>query len=199
MFVPAAPSICLSLPCGDPPQCNACAAGKVRAGESEENSCTICSEGKHSNAAQTACTPCAADTFSASPGNVECEDCAAGKQTNGVSGATYYNYCMCGNGQGDTEDGCQACVAGKYSDLGMAACAVCAGGKVAGPNTGAAVCQDCPLGKYLGGSDIPADHDNVDDCLACPGGSTTLATGAHSVGQVSLSDRNCHIVLRPTL
>ncbi|GMI21665.1 hypothetical protein TeGR_g12949, partial [Tetraparma gracilis] len=64
-------------------------------------------------------------------GNGGCEACASGKSTNGLAATS--------------EDTCEECVPGKYSDSSLTACTNCAPGTF-NPTPGATSCQSCPEG-----------------------------------------------------
>lgn len=101
-----------------------CCAGFRKSGFT----CVACPTGEFAVAASSACSKCAAGTFSATLGSPSCSECAAGTQSN-VVGATDSNVCT-------------PCAFGKFSASGVAACLDCVAGQFSGV-TGTVTCSLC--------------------------------------------------------
>ena len=98
--------------------------------------------------------------YSDAAGSTACTACAAGYVTSGDLAADH-----------DSSEDCVACEAGTYAYEG--ACLVCPVGMYSS-DAGATTCTACPGGTTVtsssDGSESSADHDSVDDCVACAAG-----------------------------
>jgi hypothetical protein len=139
------------LPCGA-----SCNAGQY---PTPAGVCASCPVGTFSQAGDTACTPCAVSSYSASTGSPSCTLCPAGTRTLSTGSAS--------------SSECQVCPAGTYGSVaGATTCAQCPAGSVSQVSgaASAATCRLCPAG-----SASPAGSAN---CIVCPAGTFSATAGS---------------------
>jgi hypothetical protein len=139
------------LPCGA-----SCNAGQY---PTPAGVCASCPVGTFSQAGDTACTPCAVSSYSASTGSPSCTLCPAGTRTLSTGSAS--------------SSECQVCPAGTYGSVaGATTCALCPAGSVSQVSgaASAATCRLCPAG-----SASPAGSAN---CIVCPAGTFSATAGS---------------------
>ncbi len=127
--------------------CKLCGAGKYHNnnGQTAESACTNCAAGTYSSAGATSCTNCAAGKFQGSTGSASCQNCPAGmyQPTEGQNGCLN---CDAGQYSGQQATACSDCVAGQSSGVGQGICLNCVAGTYSA--AGAATCTNCAAGKY---------------------------------------------------
>jgi hypothetical protein len=127
--------------------------------QSQGQNCQACPSGTFSGPASSACTTCAAGTYSSSPASQLCTSCQPGKFSV-QPGATNSSTCMdCHRGtyaQLPAASVCTNCTVGTYSDLAGAFLN--------------STCVKCPAGTY-------SQQSGASTCHACPGGSFNTQAG----------------------
>ena len=137
--------------------CAACIAGKYKT-QTGSATCTLCNAGQYSNqvgaSSSGTCVNCPTGTYSNAVRAWPCSSCAS--DSNSPSASDDFSDCLCNVGYTGPDGGpCTACVPGKYKTV-----------------TGAAACQDCPVGYY---------HSSAArwfSCLACSPGKYANETGS---------------------
>jgi hypothetical protein len=129
--------------------CDDCDDGTAITGKCtnmQNTTCGMCSAGQYSDQETTKglCSPCLPGFFAEDEGAGECVGCPKG-------------YMQKGEG-GDDCDKCDVCNAGSYE-------------KTACTNTIAAVCEDCPVGRFTWSAD-------ADECEICGNGKYADTAGA---------------------
>jgi hypothetical protein len=119
---------------------------------------TICPTGSFSAAGATACTTCAANSYSEFAGSTTCINCPANSA--GSAGSTSKSGCNCVNGYyRDVNLNCIICPSG-YRCTGntMTACGIGTSSAI-----GASACSACEQGTY-------SDRVGLPGCISCPNG-----------------------------
>ena len=170
--------------------CANCWVGKYGTGQGIASSsfCTDCPAGVYSYAGMSACLLCAAGKYKLDPGcavcsdqtDADCEPCYSGSASNQTGRPTFCDWCLAGTYSFPASTAgalvCERCGNGTVAMWeGMGTCSSCALGKYA--PVGASACQDCPFHTYL---DLPY-AGGVQDCKACPAGTTAPYAGIPSV------------------
>ena len=177
--------------------CSVCPEGTYSSSVAS-TTCTTCPVGGVVNSARTVCecpagqtgsppdcVDCAAGTYKTSPGSGACTPCAEGMTSNAAR-----TECVCGPGkEPDGAGGCDPCPPNHYkSSYSNDACLECRHAS-ATDSTGTDAdylckcipgyynsdsqtndCEECDAGTYK------TTSANLEACLACPTGSTTLTT-----------------------
>jgi hypothetical protein len=165
---------CIACPVGQSARhqnhgpCEKCAPGKYRS--TAVAVCARCKPGKYQpDAGQEACLACLVGQFEPTSGCKNffqcCKACAKGMYAR--AGSKTCTSCERGRYQPNTSSAaCVACQPGRYEDTigcksDFACCKKCAAGQYAGGGGAAAVCPNCPLGKFQ-------PRGGQDKCIVCP-------------------------------
>ena len=163
----------------------ACAAGRYRGapGATLTTACTACAAGSFSDTAgSAACTTCPVGTFQAFEGRTKCAECGSGtaQPLEGRANAHDCEQCVAGKYQPHAAlTFCIPCGKGLYQpSLGQTSCLQCAAGRAAAATPADATsaegaCTDCTPGQY---SAEPA----ADACTACAIGRASATAAATS-------------------
>jgi hypothetical protein len=130
----------------DPSTCQPCPVGSYVGGVGNAI-CDQCPAGYVGSVAGQAslvlaCLMCPNNTFSSSKGSVTCSPCHPGSFS--MEGASYCTPCP--GGSVASLNGCAACTAGTFSQIGSVNCTVCSPGTFSGPK--ADHCKLCDAGTF---------------------------------------------------
>ena len=156
--------------------CSRCPSGKVRTGDV----CVGCGVGKFASAFDTECQTCPLGTFNTRVNQKECEGCPAGWADSDSAEGINCNMCAIGKDtQGLTgRSQCFDCRMGFYNDnQGQAQCTACGSGRfsTAVGATTHTVCAGCGAGKYN-------DETGLYYCKNCNPGLYTSQTARYTCG-----------------
>jgi len=155
--------------------CQPCGAGQIP--DPTRSFCQPCAPGSFSSSITgvSACSLCAAGTFTNSAGSLSCTICGVGKYA--VAGSSFCSSCIPGTYEPNSQSpSCLNCPAGNTSASSATSCFACATGSVA--VSGAPSCTMCTAGSY---SDV-----NQDACLSC-------GPGTYSNMSAQTTCKNCAI------
>ena len=114
-----------------------------------------CPPGKERDVMAGGCKVCATNHFKSTSGPNSCQACPPGSATLGTAAADHDDASDCFSA---------SCRPGQQADPGTGACVTCPADTFK-PEMGAQACTACPDGTRTLGQ-LPADHDDVSDCLA---------------------------------
>jgi hypothetical protein len=161
--------------------CSSCPIGTYSnsLGALYPDTCLVCPTGTYSaKTAATSCEKCPAGTFSDTTGRSDCTLCPSGKYSNITGGVSLDSCITCST---------ELCQVGYYrskcggSDSGK--CTACRNGitRPCLPGFFLVGCQDLSNGTCLLCNGTSSDPEIINDCLSCPRGKYSPATGLISI------------------
>ena len=181
--------------------CTSCALGYYNTATNGGLTCEQCVPGTYADPANPGtCLPCPADSWSSTLGATSCTPCDGATNTQGATGKTLINDCLCDVGKGPAED-CPQCAPGYINAApSRAACTLCPDHTWTSSNQ-FTLCDICALGYYNTATSglnceqcLPgtyADPDHPGTCKPCPADSWSSTLGA-------IGESSCTPCVSPT-
>ncbi|GMH72674.1 hypothetical protein TrLO_g13389, partial [Triparma laevis f. longispina] len=166
--------------------CTVCPLGQAGASEwydpASSSTCQTCGTGEFRSKSESSCTICGAGKYNDNDGSdasdhETCLSCQAGKHLSDDGTEVYLH---------DSEDDCNTCTSGKYSDVAAQTCINCGPGKFLADNgdnvsvhSAESECQECAEGSYN-------KYEGSSSCELCGEGKYLDFTGAEAETQCKL-------------